>query len=91
LSDCFEFRRTTDATVYRFHRDGRHNDRSKWRREDKDLWCLFDGAGWSVTDGLGARLGWPRDDADSSDDPPSGIWISRKDDKSYEYELVYLT
>jgi len=85
----FEFRRTTDPTVYHFHPDGQYNDRPKWKRQDKDLWCLFDGAGWVVTDDLGTRLGWPRDETSSlAANPPTGIWTSKKGDKSYEYELV---
>jgi hypothetical protein len=87
----FEFRRTTDPTTYRFHLDGQYNDRAKWKRSDKDLWCLFDGSSWIVADEFGTRLGWPRDErADAGDHPPGGIWSSKKGDKSYEYELVYV-
>jgi hypothetical protein len=87
----FEFRRTTDPTTYRFHRDGQHNGRPKWKREDKDLWCLFDSTGWIVADSLGARLGWPLDQSTSSaENPPATIWHSQKGEKWYRYTLVYI-
>jgi hypothetical protein len=36
----FEFRRVGDATVYLLTVDGTHNDRPRYKRADKDLWCL---------------------------------------------------
>jgi hypothetical protein len=89
----FEFRRRTDGVVYRYHPCEPLQGELAWKREDKELWVTKLGAhGWV---GVNAELEilsvpWRIPLAQQGAIPPSGIWVSRKGDKSYVYELVYL-
>jgi hypothetical protein len=88
-----EFRRTDNQVVYRFVPDGERNGKSQWRRIDLDLWCVYlDAIGWVVVDASDTQLSWPVDRALAFNEaPPTGLWVSQKGDRSYTYELVYVS
>ena len=93
--ETFELRRQIDDLVYRFHRDKMPDGRPGYRREDKDLWILWtEDRGWiSVLPDSGALSGRPWEVApaeQNAESPPEGIWVSRKGEKSYVYDLVYV-
>ncbi|MEM8632386.1 MAG: hypothetical protein AAGF74_14210 [Pseudomonadota bacterium] len=85
----FELRRQTDGLVYRFDRqpDG------SFKRQDGDFFILrHPRHGWIAGDvGSDEIFGrpWSVLPSDQGDAPPEGIWVSRKDAKSYVYDLVY--
>lgn len=66
-----------------------------WKRKDSDsdsaVLLIKDAKhGWIVTDPLGTLvLGrpWDVEKEDQGDSPPMGIWVSRKGEKSYVYEM----
>lgn len=84
----FEFRRA-DGVIYRFEPEA---DGRAWKRTDIDLWCRLDEHGeWAIVDATGSRVGWPLSDPPySGESPPRGRWVSAKDGRSYEYELVWM-
>ncbi|MBD2493886.1 hypothetical protein [Nostoc sp. FACHB-280] len=89
----FEFKRRIDDTVYRFHPCEPLHGQSAWKREDLDVWItLVNGHGWVCVNAEFEILGvpWAVALATQGSMPPAGIWVSRKGDKSYVYELVYL-
>jgi hypothetical protein len=92
-SRSFEFRRRIDAAVYRYHPCQQFHGQSAWKREDLDLWVTkVSGHGWVCVNEDLEILAVPWAVAVEAQDsvPPAGIWVSRKGDKSYVYEVVYL-
>ena len=91
---CFELRRRLDGLVYRFHRDTGPDGQPAYRREDADLWIVrSDAWGWIAVlpeDGAIAGRPWETLPHEQGDAPPEGVWVSRKGDKSYVYDLVHL-
>jgi hypothetical protein len=89
----FTLRRLSDDLVYEFDRMPRADGSIGYRRRDQDLWIVFKPAwGWVAYDETTLSItGRPWDvlPEDQSDYPPEGTWVSRKDSKSYVYELVY--
>ncbi|CAN5252840.1 hypothetical protein BH10PSE4_BH10PSE4_03100 [soil metagenome] len=86
------FRRSLDGLVYRFAPADTSHDRPRWRRTDLDLDLHWVGShGWVVTDPAGTVLSrpWDVEPCDQGPLPPQGVWVSRKGDKAYVYELVY--
>ncbi len=92
---AFELRRQVDGLVYRFHRDTTTDGTPGYRREDRDLWILWTkDRGWvSLMPETGALSGLPWEvtrEEQNQEAPPEGIWVSRKGEKSYVYDLVYV-
>ena len=88
-SRCFIFKRVDSSIVYKFNFIGEKNDHSFWKREDKNLWCVYNlESGWCIEDETSTRLGWPSIESDKYL-PPEGIWPSEKGSKSFQYELIY--
>jgi hypothetical protein len=90
-TDCFEFRRRTDAVVYRFEPTTPREGRPAWKRVDLGLWLAWLPAkGWCIVDAQGITSGKPSgvELADQHGEPPEGEWLSEKAGKSYVYDLV---
>ena len=92
--DYFELHRQSDNLIYQFDRkklaDGSHG----YQRRDQDLWITYKPVlGWvAFDDETQSVMGRPWDvlpQDQSADNPPAGIWVSRKDIKSYVYLLIY--
>ncbi len=80
----------TDRLVYRFEPVA--DEPARWKRTDLDLWCGRAAEGnWAILDGEGKAFGWPREGRGDEDRPPAGRWVSAKEGKSYEYELVWVS
>jgi hypothetical protein len=92
--DSFELHRLIDGLVYRFHRQTAPDGRVGYRREDRDLWIVWSERwGWvSVLPEEGAIAGrpWEVPREEQGDAPPEGTWVSRKGEKSYVYQLLYV-
>ncbi len=92
--ETFELRRRIDGLVYRFHRQIGPDGTRAYKREDRDLWIVRSARwGWiSVLPDDGSISGRPWEVAseDQGDAPPEGIWVSRKGEKSYVYDLVHV-
>ena len=92
--ECFELRRKSDGLVYLFKRNVDASGNAAYQRQDQDLWITFrPGLGWVAWDHDTASCTgrpWTVAAQDQADFPPEGIWVSRKGDKSYVYELVYV-
>jgi hypothetical protein len=95
---AFELHRQSDDLIYRFQRGNLPSGVHGFRRDDNpDLWITWRGpdTGWVAFDDTGVygSTGRPWDipphDQDP-DHPPEGIWVSRKNEKSYVYKLVYV-
>jgi hypothetical protein len=91
--ECFELRRKSDDLVYRFERKVDAQGRAGYQRSDRDLWIVRSVEwGWISTDpetGVITGRSWETHPSQQDDHPPTGIWVSRKGDKSYVYDLVY--
>jgi hypothetical protein len=92
----FELRRHIDDLVYTFDRIADASGQSGFQRRDRpDLWIIYrPDQGWVAIqpeDGGISGRPWsvPPSDQDTTS-PPEGVWVSRKDDRSYVYSLVYL-
>jgi hypothetical protein len=89
--DNFEFRRRTDAVVYRFEACAPRDGRSAWKRVDRDLWltCVPE-KGWCILDAenIVKGLPWDVELARQGAHPPEGEWISKNGHRSYVYDLL---
>ncbi len=93
ITDTFELRRQSDGLVYRFDRTTDTLGRDGFKRQDADLWIIdHPRHGWIAgswdSDDIFGRPWIPSDHSTIA--PPEGVWVSRKDAKSYVYDLVYL-
>ena len=95
MGDYFELRRRSDDLIYKFMRATREDGRPGFKRSDRDLWIEFrPELGWIAWDNENNSLTgrpWhvlPGDQSPGG--PPAGEWVSKKGDKSYVYELVYI-
>lgn len=89
----FKLRRHGDELVYQFDRMKRNDGTVAYKRRDADLWIVFDeDFGWiaknEVTGEIGGRP-WSVHPNEQTDHPPEGDWVSKKDDRSYVYQLKY--
>lgn len=86
------FRRRLDGLVYLFSPTKPSNARPCWRRTDLALELRWTTArGWVVADQAGTVLSrpWDLEPGDQGPFPPIGVWVSRKGDKAYVYDLAY--
>lgn len=94
MSDRFELRRLADGLVYRFERSTDSVGRMGFKRSDGDYWIIWHeklrwiAGSWGSDEVMGRP--WDQLVEQTQQGPPPGIWVSRKDDKSYVYELTYL-
>jgi hypothetical protein len=92
-NNSFEFRRRIDGVVYLYHRCKDLPSGASWKRVDKELWVTWvDSFGWVGIDQDGNITGrpWSVPMDEQGNFPPSGEWVSKKGDKSYVYDLVYV-
>jgi hypothetical protein len=88
MSDM-EFVRRVDGLTYEFVRDGQAHGFPSYKRVDADIWCRrLPDFGWAVCAAAAEVSGRPFDEAGHGDLPPEGVWVSRKGDRSYVYDLV---
>lgn len=81
--------RHVDGLTYEFVHDGTEHGFPSYKRVDLDIWCRrLPAFGWAVCDADGGVSSRPFDDAGVGDLPPEGVWVSRKGDRSYVYDLV---
>lgn len=89
----FEFRRRfPDDVAYSFVQCGEAENKV-WKRVDMELWVKkLEKLGWACVNEENKvfALPWACPVEEQGDIPPACIWISRKLDKSYVYDLVYL-
>lgn len=94
ISQCtIEFRRRADLHTYRCYPCKSANHFPSWKRGDADLWLVRHAAlGWVgvSADGEVLCIPWAVPPNTQGQAPPSGVWVSRKAEKSYVYDLVYL-
>jgi hypothetical protein len=90
----FELHRASDDLVYQFDRITSTSGETAYRRRDADLCITYRPTlGWVAydeeTQSLTGRCWDILPEAQDTDHPPVGIWVSRKGAKSYVYELIY--
>ncbi|MBU1304529.1 MAG: hypothetical protein KKF33_03270 [Alphaproteobacteria bacterium] len=95
MIEQFELRRQSDDLVYRFNRRSRLDGIAGFQRMDQDLWVTYRPAlGWVAWDeATQSVMGRPWEvlpTEQSPDEPPQGVWVSRKGVKSYVYDLVHI-
>lgn len=92
--EYFELLRLSDKLVYQFDRKTMPDGSIAYQRRDQDLWIVYNtDFGW---------IAWNDDDQSISgrpwavmiqdqnpDHPPEGEWVSKKNEKSYVYRLIY--
>jgi hypothetical protein len=84
-----KFVRRLDGLTYEFVRDGEAHGFPSYRRVDVDSWCQrLPDFGWAVCNKAGEVSSRPFDEAGQGDLPPEGVWVSRKGERSYVYDLV---
>ena len=85
----YRVRRRGDSLTYRYHPCKSENHFPSWKREDADIWLVrrevFGWVGVSA-EGEVVCIPWAVPQARRRG-TPSGVWVSRKADKSYFYEL----
>lgn len=87
----FEFRRRLDGVTYRFTPAPSESGRPAWRRTASPLSLAWTPErGWTVSDEHGVVLSapWDVDRMAQGPLPPETVWVSRKGDKAYVYDLV---
>ncbi|CAM5729096.1 hypothetical protein MAUB1S_02233 [Mycolicibacterium aubagnense] len=85
-----KFVRRDDGLTYEFAEDGVAHGFPSFKRVDLDVWCRrLPHFGWVVCTESGAVSSRPFDHAGFGYLPPAGAWVSRKDDRSYVYDLVH--
>jgi hypothetical protein len=88
-----EFRRRIDTVRYHFSSAGTVDGHATWKRDDLDLWVVRRAdQGWVVVDASDLVLSRPWNVLPSSqgDLPPEGEWVSKKADRSYVYDVVFV-
>lgn len=86
-----KFVRRDDGLTYEFTEDGEAHGFPSYKRVDLDIWCRrLPHFGWVVCTDRGAVSSRPFDHAGFGYLPPEGAWVSRKDDRSYVYDLVHV-
>ncbi|MGX1809052.1 hypothetical protein ACWIGI_25305 [Nocardia sp. NPDC055321] len=84
-----KFVRRVDGLTYEFAIVGQAHGFPSYKRVDLDIWCRrLPDFGWVVCTESGEVYSRPFDDAGLGDLPPEGVWVSRKGDRSYVYDLV---
>ncbi|PXX70954.1 hypothetical protein DFR70_101375 [Nocardia tenerifensis] len=84
------FVRCVDGLTYEFVREGDAHGFPAYKRVDRDIWCRrLPDFGWVVCLESGQVSARPFDDAGQGAVPPEGVWVSRKGDRSYVYELTH--
>ncbi|WP_142282769.1 hypothetical protein [Mycobacterium aquaticum] len=79
--------RRVDAFTYLFVEEGHPHGYPSYRRMDLDIWCRrLPDFGWVVCDAAGTVSSRPFDDAGQGERPPAGVWVSRKGDRSSEWQ-----
>ncbi len=90
----FELRRQSNPLVYTFVSPARLDGSDGYKRLDGDYWIIRKPAwGWIAWDDESQSLAgrpWSVLPEEQGDHPPEGTWVSRKGEKSYVYELVYV-
>ncbi len=89
-----ELHRCIDDLFYKYESSGFRNRRPCWRRTDLELYLHCSArSGWVISDeeGLVLGLSWDLGKDEQGLLPPEGIWVSRKGQKSYVYELKHIT
>jgi hypothetical protein len=83
------FVRRIDGLTYEFRRaDTAPGGRPSYRRVDAELFCRRDPEfGWCIVDSEGLVSSRPFDDPGLGELPPEGVWVSRKGDASFVYDL----
>lgn len=82
-----------DGVIYLFRRCEDLPSGTSWKRDDHDVWLTrLQGFGWVTIDQEGNINGrpWSIPIDEQGDIPPAGEWISKKGDKSYVYDVVYV-
>ncbi|MEU4651715.1 hypothetical protein [Nocardia fluminea] len=83
------FVRRVDGLTYEFARDGDAHSFPSFRRVDLDIWCRrLPDFGWVVCNAAGEVSSRPFDEPGQGELPPEGVWVSRKGERSYVYDLV---
>jgi hypothetical protein len=94
ISQCtIEFRRRGDLLTYRYYPCKSENHFPSWKREDADVWLVrHEALGWVGVSAEGEVLciPWAVPTNTQGQAPPSGVWVSRKAEKSHVYDLVYV-
>ncbi|MFC8385989.1 hypothetical protein [Nocardia sp. NPDC057272] len=58
-------------------------------RTDLDIWCRrLPGFGWVVCNAADEVSSRPFNEPGQGEIPPEGVWVSRKGERSYVYDLV---
>lgn len=85
------FQRASSSISYKYNFEEIKNGYTIWKREDLDLWCLYNvDKDWCIVDKSKNILGWPKvKNGKNREYPPKGLWISEKEDKSFEYTFNY--
>lgn len=90
----FELRRSSDGLVYHFSAAQDAKGRRGFCRADGDYWIIFHPKwGWIAGDWEGDEVfgrPWMPPETPDPTKPPEGVWVSRKGDKSYVYDLVFV-
>lgn len=85
-----KFVRRIDGLTYEFIRDGDSFGFPSYIRVDLDVWVRrLPDFGWVVCNSTTEVLSRPFDEAGSGELPPEGVWVSRKGERSYVYDLVH--
>lgn len=88
-----EFKRRIDGIVYCFNPSEPINEMPSRKRDDADLRIIYmNDFGWVCIDENKSICGIPWGIAlnEMGKLPPEGEWVSKKSDKSYVYDLIYL-
>lgn len=90
----FELRRQIDNLVYTFERKQERQGHVGYKRTDGNYWIVkHPRLGWIAgninSDEVFGRP-WEVLASDQGENPPEGIWVSRKGIRSYVYDLVYV-
>lgn len=88
----FKFNRCIDSVVYYFERCKDRNSYPSWKRVDMDIWLTYiPRKGWCTVDSNNNVNGkpWDFEVTEQGTLPPECVWVSKKGNKSYVYDLVH--
>lgn len=90
----FELHRLMDNLIYKFDKKIRQDNIIGYKRQDANLWITYrekiEWCAYNESNGNIEGIPWDvKYEKQNSIFPPEGIWVSRKNEKSYVYDLKY--
>ena len=92
MTNYIEMYRYCDGAIYKFYLV-EDEAAVRYRRQDKNIWIIrhpdYGWVIWDETDNSLMSRPWDTPITKQGDQPPQGVWVSKKEKNSFVYKLRY--